>query len=118
MAGSLANSDTYTQASSQEETQFTLPTPITAEGRYQIAVYNSSGETGLLVIVYVHSDDEQSEDRAEVLRFEVPEYGTQNGISQQVKGLGLYDTTYWVKTVATSSFSFNFDVTVKVFDMG
>jgi len=118
MAGTLANSATYTQSSSQQETQFTLPTPVTEEGRYEVAVYNASTQTALQVIVYVHSGGEQSEDRAEVLRFDVPVYGTQNGIAQQVKGLGLYDTTYWVKTVAKSTFSTSFGVTVKVFNMG
>jgi|GEM_PF-4635541 hypothetical protein len=118
MAGTLANSATYTQSSSVQETQFTLPTPVTEEGRYEIAVYNASSQTALTVIVYVHSGGEQSEDRAEVARFTAQTFGIQNGIAQQVKGLGLYDTTYWVKTVAQSSFSTNFGVTVKVFNMG
>jgi hypothetical protein len=118
MAGTLVNSSSYTQTSSQQETQFTLPTPITAEGRYEVAVYNASTQTALTVIVYVHSGSEQGEDRAEVLRFDVPVFGSQNGIAQQVKGLGLYDTTYWIKTVAKSTFSSSFGVTVKVFDMG
>jgi hypothetical protein len=115
---SVANTDSYTQSSSQEEVQFTLPTPVTTEGRYIVAVYNGSTETELEAIVYIHADGEEGEDRAEVARFDVHEYGLQNGVARQVLGLGLYDTTYWVKTVAKSSFTFPFGVTVKVFNAG
>lgn len=114
----LINQSTYTQSTAQAETQFTLPLPHTTEGRYQVAVYNASTETELEVIVYVDSDGEQSEQRAESGRWNVYEYGVQNGVSRQVKGLGLYNATYWIKTVALSSFSTSFGVTVKVFDMG
>lgn len=114
----LINQSTYTQSTSQAETQFTLPLPHTSEGRYQVAVYNSSTETELEVIVYVDSDGEQGEARSESGRWNVYEYGVQNGVSRQVKGLGLYNATYWIKTVALSSFSTSFGVTVKVFDMG
>lgn len=114
----VANQSTYTQSTSQAETQFTLPTPITTEGRYHVAVYNASSETELECIVYIDSDGEQGEQRAEVARFDVYAYGVQNGKCRQVTGLGLYNTTYWVKTVTKSSFSSSFGVTVKVFNAG
>lgn len=114
----VVNQNSYMQSTSQAESQFALPLPAAPEGRYQVAVYNASTETELRAIVYVQSAGEQNEQRAEVARFNVQKYGVQNGASQQVKGLGLYNATYWIKTVARSTFSTPVGVTVKVFDVG